>query len=117
LTDQGHAGYYKNWITDEKVTFTNWEYAEPNAVSGAEFECVEMFRSTGRWNDERCDRQTNFICEKPKTPVNHINTEDEGCPAGWAGYEDRCYKFEQDPQTWDVAQSRCHGKGATLARV
>jgi len=99
LTDEPHKNYYEKWaVTDELVTYTNWENGEPNAVSGYNFECITLYRTFGKWNDDRCDRPRNFVCEKPKQPVNHIDTDYEGCNHGWILHDKRCYKFEQDPQ-------------------
>ena len=52
----------------------------------------------------------NYICEKPKQPVNKIDTDCIGCPEGWLCQENRCYAFHQDPTDWNTAKKRCGGK-------
>lgn len=50
------------WVHNEaSLTYTNWQTGEPNNFGGLEH-CLQM--SNGHtWNDNRCDRLNNFICE------------------------------------------------------
>lgn len=50
------------WIQEDvSLTYTNWEPGEPNNFNGFEH-CIDMYNNH-RWNDRRCDKLNNFICE------------------------------------------------------
>ena len=42
--------------------YSNWHPGEPNDRAGED--CVELFRA--RWNDNGCNDEFGYICEKPK---------------------------------------------------
>lgn len=58
-------------------TFSNFQIAtgEPNNWMGTE-ECVEMFTTTGTWNDNPCYYQRGVACKKG---VNSFPVSTEGC--------------------------------------
>ena len=120
LTDAGHANYYDKYIDGTPVTFTNWNFKEPNAGSEKDF-CVKIYRASGFWDDSVCEKKkgVSYVCKKPKVPVNgnKPKPEDDGCPTGWTGRDTRCYKLFNDPKTWGFSQKQCRGMGATLATV
>ena len=120
LTDKGHHNYYDQYIDGTPVTFTNWDFKEPNSQATEDEQCVVMIRTNGMWDDSRCTKaDRNYVCKKQKTPQNHaqIDPENEGCPKGWKGRENKCYKLYNDPQYWGKARKACKGQGATLATV
>lgn len=45
-----------------KISFTQWLPGYPD--NRAEEDCIEMYATSGAWNDMTCDLQSNFICEK-----------------------------------------------------
>ena len=97
LKDEGHPNYYEKWSDADEtpVTFVRWDRNRPRMVSGDEVQCVLAYRASFLWANNGCGRKTNYICERPKQKTNHIDTEDEGCKAGWQAYGNRCYKFVQ----------------------
>ena len=97
LKDEGHPNYYEKWSDADEtpVTFVRWDRNRPKMVTGDKVQCVLAYRASFLWANNDCDRKTNYICERPKQKTNHIDTEDEGCKAGWQAYGNRCYKFVQ----------------------
>ncbi|KAI4833409.1 hypothetical protein KUCAC02_016313 [Chaenocephalus aceratus] len=66
LTDAGVEGQWK-WVDDTPLTTTFWGKDQPNSFDGRNQDCVEFWhRATGNgdWNDENCNLEQNFICEK-----------------------------------------------------
>ncbi|XP_077781313.1 C-type lectin domain family 2 member D-like isoform X1 [Podarcis muralis] len=39
------------------------------------------------------------------------------CPAGWVGYEGKCYFFSEEERNWTSAQSFCISQGSSLAKI
>nr|XP_028575569.1 C-type lectin domain family 2 member D-like [Podarcis muralis]XP_028575570.1 C-type lectin domain family 2 member D-like [Podarcis muralis]XP_028575571.1 C-type lectin domain family 2 member D-like [Podarcis muralis]XP_028575572.1 C-type lectin domain family 2 member D-like [Podarcis muralis]XP_028575573.1 C-type lectin domain family 2 member D-like [Podarcis muralis]XP_028575574.1 C-type lectin domain family 2 member D-like [Podarcis muralis]XP_028575575.1 C-type lectin domain family 2 me len=39
------------------------------------------------------------------------------CPAGWVGYEGKCYFFSEEERNWTSAQSFCISQGSSLAVI
>ena len=121
LTDAGHLGYFDSYLDGTPVTFTNWNFKEPNSGSDDDF-CIKIYRTSGFWDDSLCHKangRVSYVCKKQKVPVNNSkpNPDDEGCPTGWTGRDKKCYKLFNDPKTWGYAQKGCKGIGATLATV
>ena len=121
LTDAEHHSYYDEYIDGTPVTFTNWNFKEPNSGSESEF-CVKIYRTTGLWDDSLCaktNKRTSYVCKKAKVPVNDNkpNPSDEGCQTGWTGNNKKCYKLFNDPKTWGMSVKQCKGQGATLATI
>ncbi|KAM6451461.1 macrophage mannose receptor 1-like isoform 1-T1 [Liasis olivaceus] len=63
-------GMYKNlngdwlWIDNAVVNFVNWNIGEPSDQNNEE--CVEMFASSGTWNNIYCNSYLGYVCKKPK---------------------------------------------------
>ena len=98
LTDEGHPNYYEKWSNPDQtpVSYLNWERNKPSMKQRDPFNCVMIYRASFLYKNEDCSRHLNYMCERPKRPTNHIDTEDEGCRAGWSSYGDRCYLFKAD---------------------
>ncbi|XP_032872926.1 CD209 antigen-like protein C [Amblyraja radiata] len=64
LSDSASEGDWR-WVdgTDYKSSVKFWNEGEPNNAKNAEH-CGEMF-GDGRWNDQPCDNNQKWICEKP----------------------------------------------------
>ncbi|CAL8332849.1 unnamed protein product [Lota lota] len=64
LNDRETEGEWK-WVDGSGITFRNWGRGEPNGVSKKE-ECAEQRGRTlpNIWNDDFCNRQFFWICEK-----------------------------------------------------
>jgi len=55
------------WESDGSlVNYTHWGTEEPNDFAGVE-DCVAVWggSSAGFWNDDYCDSEKYYICEKP----------------------------------------------------
>ena len=55
------------WESDNSlVNYTHWGTEEPNDYAGVE-DCIAVWggASAGYWNDDFCDSEKYFICEKP----------------------------------------------------
>lgn len=65
FTDSAKEGDFRG--TDgQKLSYTNWKMAEPNGKTTEN--CVEVERTTGKWNDISCTASKPFICQKkPKS--------------------------------------------------
>jgi hypothetical protein len=51
------------WTDGREVGFTAWAPGEPSDGDGSEGEnCVEVYTSSGRWNDVACSAQNGFVC-------------------------------------------------------
>lgn len=50
------------WTNTENLQYENWIPGESSDHSGSE-DCVRIC-DNGLWNDVRCDRSSNIICEK-----------------------------------------------------
>merc|ERR1711892_644830 len=117
LTDQGHPNYYEKWSNPDAtpVTYLNWERNKPSMKTRDPFNCVLVYRASFFYKNDDCSRRTNYMCERPKRPTNHIDTEDEGCKAGWTAYGDRCYLFRADPRIFVQAKIACQDMGAGIS--
>lgn len=69
LSDEATEGTFV-WANGEPLTYTNWSVNEPNNSGGTEH-FVQMFQSTGAWNDLP-DTRLNYIIE--------FNTPPSGVP-------------------------------------
>ena len=56
-----------SWHDNSPLQFTSWLPGEPTRVNehGTEEHCGEMFIS-GAWNDEDCNSERGYICQRPK---------------------------------------------------
>ena len=65
LTDSFVEGSYR-WESDKSlVDYTHWAKKEPNDYGGVE-DCVAVYwgKLAGFWNDDYCDSEHYYICEK-----------------------------------------------------
>ncbi|XP_062983516.1 macrophage mannose receptor 1-like [Elgaria multicarinata webbii] len=64
------TGMYKNlkgdwlWLDQSVVDYVNWNIGEPSSQSSEE--CVEMYSSSGTWNNAYCSSYLGYICKQPK---------------------------------------------------
>ncbi|XP_067442108.1 CD209 antigen-like protein C [Thunnus thynnus] len=66
LTDREREGTWK-WVDGSPLTTSYWDSGEPNGMSGVRDEdCAEIKypEKENNWNDECCDFQRFWICEK-----------------------------------------------------
>ena len=65
LTDSSVEGIYK-WESDNSpVNYTHWARGEPNDFRGRQ-DCISVYggRLAGFWDDDFCDSEHYYICEK-----------------------------------------------------
>ncbi|KAF7663148.1 hypothetical protein LDENG_00216970 [Lucifuga dentata] len=66
LTDEGVEGQWK-WVDGTPMTTAYWGKDQPNSYNGRDQDCVEFWHHStgqGNWNDENCNLQQHWICEK-----------------------------------------------------
>ncbi|XP_009079448.1 PREDICTED: macrophage mannose receptor 1-like, partial [Acanthisitta chloris] len=73
------TGLYRNvdgqwlWLDNTAVNFVNWNAGEPTPQQNEH--CVEMFASSGHWNNINCGLYKGYVCKKPKTIERPPTTE------------------------------------------
>ena len=75
----------------------------------------------GFWVDEQCDDTYGVLCKTQvspsiKTPPERESCVDVGRPSFYR-FKNGCYKWENEPQTWDAAELRCIEQNAHLASI
>jgi len=50
---------------NSEVKYTNWGPHEPNDANHSE-DCAALVGSSGKWNDDSCNKPAHYICEKSK---------------------------------------------------
>ncbi|XP_071962907.1 macrophage mannose receptor 1-like [Antedon mediterranea] len=50
------------WVSTECSQYDNFEVAEPNNDGGIE-DCVELYTTSGKWNDIPCNSTRAYVCE------------------------------------------------------
>uniref|UniRef100_A0A452GX85 Mannose receptor C-type 1 n=1 Tax=Gopherus agassizii TaxID=38772 RepID=A0A452GX85_9SAUR len=53
------------WRDNTAVDFANWNEEEPSSYGNEK--CVEMYASSGYWNDAQCSYKRGYICKKSET--------------------------------------------------
>ena len=90
----------------------HWQDGEPNNYGEGEDCAVIVVGEEGLWNDDRCEKQAQAVCEKrgynykpPPTPPPPVSK----CQDGWTEFSGRCYYFSADSKanTWMSAQTTC----------
>lgn len=57
------------WSDGQTLSWSNWEYGEPNDYSGQE-DCVHLQPDkAGQWRDTSCQAQYDFVCQKSLNTV------------------------------------------------
>ncbi|PFX30431.1 Macrophage mannose receptor 1 [Stylophora pistillata] len=115
LNDLAVEGSFR-WEADKTlVNYTYWATNEPNNFAGSE-DCVVVwaFSSGGKWNDDYCDSENYYICEKPGGQ--------NLCPLNWRGFGDYCYQFNvhgaQSKNFVDADKAcRSHNSGTELVSI
>merc|ERR1712228_181115 len=59
-TDEANHGSW-TWTNGNPVNKTNWAPDEPN---GAHEHCAHIKNSSGEWNDQSCNPQISFVCQR-----------------------------------------------------
>ncbi|RUS78707.1 hypothetical protein EGW08_013528 [Elysia chlorotica] len=143
LHDKNNEGIF-HWLDEEeKATYLNWGTNQPNNIvkTNSGQDCVDISNKYGygKWNDNRCDRESKFICEKnfagfttgttagavstksvtlDGTPTPKISEKDS-CPFGWifSPHSGTCIKTFSEMKTWEDARATCIANGADLVKI
>ena len=65
-TDAASEGAWVWSPSNTPLSYTNWNYGEPND-SGSGEDCVVAY-SSGKWNDVRCNNKYKYVCQPPLPP-------------------------------------------------
>ncbi|CAM5119923.1 unnamed protein product [Natator depressus] len=60
------------WRDNTAVDFVNWNEGEPSSYGNEK--CVEMYASSGYWNDAQCSYKRGYICKKSES-IKTVLTE------------------------------------------
>ncbi|CAI5788830.1 Uncharacterized protein PODLI_1B041026 [Podarcis lilfordi] len=60
------------WLDNSVVDFVNWNEGEPSPQTNED--CVEMYSSSGTWNNFYCSSYRAYICKRPKI-IEIVSTE------------------------------------------
>lgn len=117
LNDRRTEGLFE-WIDQNPVQFTSWQYGEPS-VSGDTEDCVLMMGERGNWADRSCDEQHGFICMKQSSsePTGEEVNQDVGCKPGWKKHGSYCYFVGTETKTFDEANADCKRSNSYLVDV
>ncbi|XP_025083035.1 macrophage mannose receptor 1-like [Pomacea canaliculata] len=82
--------------------------------------CVNTRARSGLWNDDNCNDEFGFICERSNgtaTPLNPVPTPriQGGCPPGFSGLDNKCFYVNSTAALgWEAARNAC--RSMVLAR-
>ncbi|XP_033624558.1 macrophage mannose receptor 1-like [Asterias rubens] len=124
MSETAQKGSYE-WVNNDPITYTNWGRGQPDDSRGS---CVASSSgvSSGLWSVANCDMTNNYVCESQRTGYTPAPVVTEpsptlptniGCPVGWIGWGDNCFKPFQPANKksfWD-AEAQCVSLGANLA--
>ncbi|XP_064594480.1 macrophage mannose receptor 1-like isoform X2 [Liolophura sinensis] len=113
------------WLDNSPITYTNWDYMEPNGSRNyyRREECVEIrtdMYSAGKWADVLCLKRQGYICQGYKeatNPVPKTSPLPGWCKAGYQVYGQSCYKMDTTARSWDDASAACKKDGAHLVSI
>ncbi|OWF41489.1 macrophage mannose receptor 1-like [Mizuhopecten yessoensis] len=98
--DPYNAGYF-SWAT------------EPDHINNNEH-CA-ILKTDGKFSDQNCNRQMNFVCRLGTTTVN--SDYYMGCN-GWTRAGHKCYQIYDGPKSsWTDANSKCQSLSSRLLKV
>ena len=90
-----------SWTDGSAWDYDNWAGGGPDSQQG---HCVEYSVQTREWTVQSCGEKMNFVCKKV-------------CPMGWTLYQESCYKYIDQPRSWERARAQCLSYQADLTSV
>nr|XP_054750502.1 macrophage mannose receptor 1-like [Lytechinus pictus] len=114
------------WIDGSSLNYTNWGREQPDGYPESTGPnppaCVVMMSiktEAGKWNDQNCDRQLPYYCQKPVDPS--LTPPPPGgislCRAGYISYFQGCFKYVSDNLNYDEAETACAKDMTHLATI
>ncbi|XP_071824781.1 macrophage mannose receptor 1-like isoform X2 [Apostichopus japonicus] len=112
LYDQDGEGQF-TWVDSTPLdpNITRWNRDEPNNQNNGE-DCVEMYGTSGLWNDQECFATTGYICERGTDIIKKCDEED-----GWVSANNKCYRFYELQKTFEGARTYCKNLDGNLIAV
>ncbi|XP_077993133.1 macrophage mannose receptor 1-like [Glandiceps talaboti] len=118
------------WTDGSPVNFVSWDDDEPNDYNNEE-DCVEMtFAAPKGWNDRKCTRKKNWVCQIPKgvMPASTVAaatptiTANCGTDLEWVYSIGACYYFSNGNgpgarKGWDASRDFCLDHAGDLASI
>ncbi|XP_023933559.1 macrophage mannose receptor 1-like [Lingula anatina] len=127
LSDYDRQHFFR-WLTNEDLTYTNWDTNEPTNFFVSQGEnCVQVQSSrdsAGKWADDTCSKRYGYICQTWKDPsiktpwTTQSTVRVITCPEDYSTLDGRtCFKLYTDPRPWRLAHRQCTTDRAYLAYV
>ena len=85
------GGMDHQWSDGSSWEYDNWDFAEQASQQSG---CVVYSSQTREWSVQSCGDQMEFVCKKH-------------CPLGWRLYQEHCYKYVDEPRSWEQARTDC----------
>ncbi|XP_060068001.1 C-type mannose receptor 2-like [Ylistrum balloti] len=107
--------------TGQMIAYLHWAPYQPN--NGNASNCMCLFGGLSfDMADEHCSTSYNYICQmryKEKKTDNSLPYQPllpaTGCRNGWVRFENSCYFFSKDAETWAEASIMCTDLHSHLA--
>jgi len=110
--------FYTNNAVVQNV-YTNFLDGQPNPTQTDNQDCLIM-KTAGEWDEVTCTRTEQYMCQLSASVGANTATQPPTttqacaqCDVGWTRLDCKCYRVEQDTQTWVAAQSKCQGLKST----
>lgn len=117
LTDVNSEGKWE-WITGEKLFYTNWNIGEPNNQDNEDYCCI--YSTNQHWNDLTDKTVCGFICEWDTQPLPYkaefVESSNEYLN-GALLYDNHLYKMFEDKKSWPLAKEHCEAMGGHLVTI
>ncbi|EMP36987.1 Macrophage mannose receptor 1 [Chelonia mydas] len=69
------------WRDNTAVDFVNWNEGEPSSYDNEK--CVEMYASSGYWNDAQCSYKRGYICKKSEREEKDEEVSESSTKVTW----------------------------------
>lgn len=75
----------------------------------------------GMWDDDNCTRTYGYVCKTPASPEYDPPPPPPKCDDAnhdsFFKFKDACYKWMEEPKSWNDAESTCKGLNAHLVSI
>nr|XP_025041736.1 C-type mannose receptor 2 [Pelodiscus sinensis] len=116
--EEGGRSY--SWVTEESLSYANWQDGEPQQVTGCSYMDVD-----GTWRTAGCDTKLQgAVCRvNSGSPPSHKWSYNGSCPksvedSSWIPFRDHCYAFHMEVTLGQKdAMRRCQKAGGTVLSI